>query len=219
MISRQEVMLALRRNLMKRRVEPMFGVEDITDLNNDLHRFLLQEQILARLGQHWPSVLVSPADDDWASLSPERAVPIDFQALAGFRVNADLNLGALDDQIRREFWHAQQQGLPVWTTPLPNARRSFFEGLGDLIYSRARWLGRAAAAATATSPRVTVTSAPANQQARWTKGHFFSVHTVFGNTAHTQNVNTGIYCFWLVKDTPTPLLPLYDIQQDTNVPL
>jgi hypothetical protein len=126
MVSRQEVMLALQRNLTRGRIEPMFGVENTADLNDDLHRFLLQEQILARLGKNWPSVPVRPADDDWAELSPERAIPIDFQSLAGFRLNAYLDLAAADDEMRHEFWQAQQQGLPVWTMPLPNARRSFF---------------------------------------------------------------------------------------------
>ena len=175
---------------------------------------LLQERLLARLCRPWPSVLVSPVDDEYAASSPERAVPIDLD------VNTDLNASLSDaaQQVDREFWEAQNQGLPVWTTPLPNARRSFFEGLGDILYSRARWLGRSTAAAAVTSWTVTVTSTPANQLARWTKGHFFSVHTVFGNTVHYKNVNSGFYCFWLPKDhPPTPLLSLYNIQQDENI--
>jgi hypothetical protein len=215
MVSRQDVALALRRSLLKGRIEPMFGVEETDDLNEDLIRFLLQERLLAKLQRPWPSVLVSPVDDDYAASSPERAVPIDLD------VDTDLNASLSDaaQQVDRDFWEAQNQGLPVWTTPLPNARRSFFEGLSDILYSRARWLGRNRAAAAVTNWKVTVTSSPANQQARWTKGHFFSVHTVFGNTVHAKNVNSGIYCFWLSKDTPTPLLPLYDIQQDENIPL
>ena len=39
MVSRQEVALALRRSLLKGRIEPMFGVEEIGDLNEDLNRF------------------------------------------------------------------------------------------------------------------------------------------------------------------------------------
>lgn len=123
MVSRQEVALALRRSLLKGRIEPMFGVEEIGDLNEDLNQFLLQERLLARLHRPWPSVLVSPADDDYAASSPERAVPIDLD------VNTDLNASLSDaaQQVDREFWEAQNQGLPVWTTPLPNARRSFLK--------------------------------------------------------------------------------------------
>ena len=214
MVSRQEVALVLRRSLVMGSIKPMLGVEDVSELNKDLTRFLLQERLLARLNRQWPSVLVSPADDHYAA-SPERAVPIDLN------VNTDLNSSLNDaaQQIDREFWEAQNQGLPVWTTPLPNARRSFFEGIGDVIYSRVRWRARSTATAAVTMPKVTVTSAPTNQQARWTKGHFFSVHTVFGNTKHAENISAGIYSFWLAKDTPTPLLPLYDIQQDESIPL
>jgi hypothetical protein len=215
MISRQEVLLALRRSLLKGQIDPMFGLEDMGDLNEDLQRFLLQERLLARLGRQWPSVLVSPVDDDYAASTPERAIPMDL------RVNTDLNvsLNTAAQEVDDDFWRALNQGLPVSTTPLPSARRSFFEGLGDLIHSRIRWLGRRAVTAAATAPRVTVTSSPVNQQALWTKGHFFSVNTVFGNTIHVRNVAAGKYCFWLSKDTPTPLLPLYDIQQDESIPL
>jgi hypothetical protein len=146
---------------------------------------------------------------------PERLVPINLT------VNTDLNasLSHAAQHIDQEFWEANNQGLPVWTTPVLNARRSFFEGLGDLIHSRIRWLGRNIGTAAATAPKVTVTSSHGNQQAQWTKGHFFSVGTVFGSTVHADNVTAGTYSFWLTKDTPTPLLPLYNVYQDTSVPL
>jgi hypothetical protein len=212
MASRQEIRLALRRSVTKGKVEPMFGVEEVTDLNDDLERFLLQERILARLEQQWPSVLVNRSDEDCGSGSSERFVPIDLP------IGTDLASASSDTSklVRDKFWEAQSQGLPVWNVTLPSARKGFFEGLADMIYSRSRWIARAAASP-ATTPKVTVRSTPANQQAKWTKGHFFSTQVVFGNTIRSQNVPAAIYCFWLSKDTPSALMPLYDIQADTDV--
>jgi len=221
MASRPEIRLALRRSLMKGRIEPMFGVEDVADLNKDLTRFLLQEKVLARLEHQWPSVLVNRVDDDcdcdcdatWS----ERSVPIDLPLKTDLVSSSS---STVKEVIRDTFWEAQNAGLPVWTVPFPTARRGFFEGLADMIYNRSRWITiKSTSASAPATPKVTVTSSPANQQAKWSKGHFFSISTVFGRTKHEQNVPAGIYCFWLSKDTPTPLFPLYDIQQDTPVPL
>ncbi len=214
-VSKNEIGLALLRSTMRGRIEPMFGVEEIADLNEDLVRFLFQEQLLARLDKKWPSVVTSTDDNINEGFPEGRAVPID---LASF-CDSEISVSDFGETMERIFTYAQDEGIAIWTVPLPSARKYFFEGLRDVIYSRSGWFTSGAPSSQTNVPNVTVTSAPANQQALWTKGHFFGRHTVFGTTTHDQTVSPGIYSFWLRHDVPTPHLPLYDIQKDTTVPL
>ena len=216
MVTREDVAQMLRSTFTEGRVAPMFGLSEQPDLNDDLQRFSRLYICLAEMEAAWPSVFVGINEPNDDAQSKFRPVPIsvEFDSDAGIHPEQAVEL------LKEEFLRASKLGLPAEPTPLPAARDGFFEGLTDTILSRIKWLNNSAAAGSSLKPKVTVISSPGNQQVYWTKGYFFSVGAVFGNTKHTRDVTPGRYSVWLRGTTPTPstIMP-WDINQDETVPL
>lgn len=214
MLTRREIALRLQQSIGLGHFDRKIDEIDYSDIALDIRRYLLQERSLARHNIQWPCVPVfyENVEDEVNSI---RTVPLDLGSNVEGTRSRDETFRPVSEYVST----AIDEGIPIWHISLPEARRTFFDGIVDTIYARSRSFWNSTPTSSSLTPQVTVTSSPGNQQARWTKGHFFSVGTVFGNTKHQQSVTPGIYCFWLWKDTPSPLMPLYQITNDTTVHL
>lgn len=230
MVDRTDVEQGLRRSLSDGTIRPMFGFDDVEPLNRDLRRFLATEKAITS-GTYgysryptplWPAVtaLRLAFDGEVRTTRPfvpnadeVRLVPIDPGIDA-----EDGPAGYILDSLEKNAHILRESGLPVVYASLPDVRRGFLGGLGDIIFNNIRWFDhKRQTGNAAVQPTVTATSFPANRQVQWAPGHFFSTGTVFGNTKHSKLVKPSIYSFWLYGQQPTLASPLYDIQSDTMV--